>query len=65
MLAAYDLGASASLLQKIYDVEAADQTDIHAFEPDGSGNAESIQQMIVTDDNWSLHLGEKRSVVPS
>ena len=58
MLAAYDMGASASLLQKIYDAEAQDQSDIQVFERK-EGKKESIDENI-TIQNWTDFFGDER-----
>lgn len=51
-MAAYDLGATASHLKKIYDVEAAIQRPIFVEEKDAS--------ISVNDDNWVQYLGNQR-----
>ena len=58
MLAAYDMGASASLLQKIYDAEAQDQSNIQVFERK-EGKKESIDEAI-TIQNWTDFFGDER-----
>ncbi|RPD62419.1 hypothetical protein L226DRAFT_611012 [Lentinus tigrinus ALCF2SS1-7] len=58
LLAAYDLGASASLLQKIYDVEVEDQSNIQVFERK-EGKKESVNENI-TVQNWTKFFGDER-----
>ena len=60
LLAAYDLGAPAQLLQKIYDTEAKDQSDILSFERK-SGKYEAVQETL-TVQTWTKGLGDERWV---
>ncbi|KAF8630301.1 hypothetical protein AX15_003013 [Amanita polypyramis BW_CC] len=50
LLAAYDLGASTSLLQKIYDTEAKAQRPIFTEEKD--------EAITITKENWTKYLGD-------
>ena len=52
------MGASASLLQKIYDAEAQDQSNIQVFERK-EGKKESIDEAI-TIQNWTDFFGDER-----
>lgn len=61
LLAAYDLGAPTSLLQKIYDNEAKGQSDMYQFERK-QGKREAIQETF-TVQNWTSFLGDERWVV--
>ncbi|KAJ3814004.1 hypothetical protein F5876DRAFT_33900 [Lentinula aff. lateritia] len=53
ILAAYDLGASPGLLQKIYDEEARIQRPIILEEKD--------KEMKITEDNWTQYLGNENA----
>jgi hypothetical protein len=52
LIAAYDLGASPGLLQKIYDEEAKGQRPIFVEEKD--------KDILITTDNWKKHLGDQQ-----
>ncbi|KAJ3838578.1 hypothetical protein F5878DRAFT_661065 [Lentinula raphanica] len=52
ILAAYDLGATPALLQKIYDEEARIQRPIILEEVD--------KEMKITEDNWTQYLGNQQ-----
>jgi Questin oxidase-like len=54
LLAAYDMGASAAHLRKIYHHEAPTQRPIFVEERD--------EAIVVTDDNWAQYLGNQRYV---
>ncbi|TBU62348.1 hypothetical protein BD310DRAFT_919205 [Dichomitus squalens] len=58
LLAVYDLGAPAALLQKIYDREAESQSDIETWERK-SGKIEAAHETI-TNENWTNFLGDER-----
>lgn len=58
VLAAYDLGAPAALLQKIYDREALGQSDIQSWERKG-GKVEAAHETL-TVENWTNFLGNER-----
>lgn len=49
ILAAYDLGASPGLLQKIYDDEAKVQRPIHLDDKD--------EEIVISQDNWKQFIG--------
>ncbi|KAJ3566538.1 hypothetical protein NP233_g6942 [Leucocoprinus birnbaumii] len=51
VLAAYDLGASCGVIQKIYDQHASYQRPIYVEEKDAD--------IVVTRDNWKEHLGRQ------
>ncbi|KAJ3975289.1 hypothetical protein EV361DRAFT_792631 [Lentinula raphanica] len=53
ILAAYDLGATPALLQKIYDEEARIQRPIILEEVD--------KEMKITEDNWTQYLGNQHA----
>ena len=59
-MAAFDFGAPAALLQKIYDNEARDQSDMYAFERK-EGKKEAVTEVIVSQ-NWTSFLGDERWV---
>lgn len=52
LLAAYDLGASATLLQKIYENEAKIQRPILLSDTD--------KQIVITADNWTQYIGNRK-----
>lgn len=52
ILAAYDLGASPGLLQKIYDNEASSQRPIVLEEKD--------KDITIDEDSWSQYLGDQK-----
>ena len=52
LLAAYDLGATASHFKKIYDVESKIQRPIVLEEKDST--------IVVNDDNWIQYLGNQQ-----
>jgi hypothetical protein len=54
LLAVYDLGASAGLLQKIYEDEAISQRPI-ILEPED-------ESIVVSKDNWVQYLENQRYV---
>lgn len=56
LLAAYDLGAPAALLQSIYDAECQIQKPI-----DGTNDAPS-EHVRITPDDFTKYLGEERCV---
>lgn len=55
ILAAYDLGATAGMLQKIYDEEAAVQRPIYL---DDSKN----KDIVITTENWTQFVGNIKCV---
>jgi len=60
-LAAYDLGASATLLQSIYDSE---KTDLLPIDPQLNGKTIlEINVPDITDINWTKWLGDSKSVM--
>ncbi|KIK95073.1 hypothetical protein PAXRUDRAFT_141563 [Paxillus rubicundulus Ve08.2h10] len=56
LLAAYDLGAPAPVLQAIYDTESAGQRQIGVDEPEDG----TLDQVTITPDNLREHLGQER-----
>ena len=60
-MAAFDFGAPAALLQKIYDEEATTQSDKYAFEPQEE-NGDTLMHRTITVENWIEFLGNKRCV---
>ncbi|KIJ21192.1 hypothetical protein PAXINDRAFT_165928 [Paxillus involutus ATCC 200175] len=56
LLAAYDIGAPAAVLQAIYDAENAGQRPIDVEEPEGA----PPDQVKITPDNLREHVGEGR-----
>ncbi|KAI0632164.1 P-loop containing nucleoside triphosphate hydrolase protein [Trametes polyzona] len=56
ILAAYDLGAPAALLQKIYDREGKDPWDLYIMSRTADAKAEPLKQEI-TVQNWTTFLG--------
>ena len=60
ILAAYDLGAPAGLLQKVYDTEEKEATvGIREFRSRQSNDTktDNAEQVVVTFKNWTEHLG--------
>ncbi|KAI0349466.1 hypothetical protein OH77DRAFT_1432025 [Trametes cingulata] len=58
LLAAYDLGAPAALLQKIFDAESKDPWDLFIMNRTGKeGAAEALEQEM-TIENWTSFLGD-------
>ncbi|KAI0372204.1 hypothetical protein BV20DRAFT_1050960 [Pilatotrama ljubarskyi] len=58
LLAAYDLGAPAALLQKIFDVESKDPWDLFILNRTGKeGAAEALEQEVIVE-NWTTFLGD-------
>ncbi|KXN81565.1 Oxidoreductase AflY [Leucoagaricus sp. SymC.cos] len=53
VLAAYDMGASIGVVQKIYDMNASSQRPIYLEEKDAD--------IVVTRDNWTEHLGNQNA----
>ena len=66
ILAAYDLGATSALLQKIYDAEAKsiEQWDLYALSRVGSDSAIGALEEVTTQ-NWTqfLGMGNAKSVI--
>ncbi|KAL4251919.1 Questin oxidase-like protein [Abortiporus biennis] len=58
LLAAYDLGAPASLLQAIYDQEKRGLADIHTV--DRVNKVVEEQHVDITDHDWTKYLGQDR-----
>ncbi|OBZ68792.1 hypothetical protein A0H81_11363 [Grifola frondosa] len=58
VLAAYDLGAPAQLLQKIYDKNAKSLSPIHTI--DRRSGLEEEQNVSITPQNWKQFLGQEK-----
>ena len=65
ILAAYDLGATSALLQKIYDAEAKsiEQWDLYALSRGSDSAIGALEE--VTTQNWTqfLGMGNAKSVI--
>jgi hypothetical protein len=55
LLAAYDLGASAQLLEAIYDEEAKMQRPIMLDQDEGV-----LKPGVINESNWTKYLGEEK-----
>lgn len=56
LLAAYDLGAPAALLQAIYDTES------HIQKPIDDENDAPLEQVKITPDDFTKYIGQERCV---
>ncbi|EIW59226.1 uncharacterized protein TRAVEDRAFT_147129 [Trametes versicolor FP-101664 SS1] len=57
ILAAYDLGAPAALLQKIFDAESKEPWDLYTMNRTEGGAVEPLQEE-VSAENWTRFLGD-------
>ncbi|TDL15119.1 hypothetical protein BD410DRAFT_733140 [Rickenella mellea] len=61
LLAAYDMGAPATLLQKIYDQESPSLSPINLI--DREKNITGALDLTITRDNWAKHLGPEKNYI--